>query len=271
MRRDDYKGAVKVLHEIEANPSRYMVIHYSCENFYDRTDGRSPRITSIAIRNYDTGQTVSFSIQKEAEVSGVDFESITENYNVLEKEMLKKYFSYISHHQDTIWLHWNMRDENYGFGALEHRYKVLCHGTAKGLYVIQDANKLDVARLMIKKYSVGYIGHPRLPSLLKKNHINAKDFLTGEEEALAFEEHNYIRLHQSTLRKVDVIANIIQRAANDRLLVNSSFREIHGTDIEGLRQWLTSTTYGIFGLWLTGTVAGAILTHLVDKYLFFAK
>ena len=213
MRRDDYKKEVKILRDIESNPSRYMIIHYSCESFYDRTDGKSPRITSIAIRNYDTGQTVSFSIQKEAEIAGIDFNNITENYNNLEKEMLKKYFLYISQHQDTIWLHWNMRDENYGFGAIEHRYKVLCHGAPEGLCVIPDSQKLDVARLMIKKYSVKYIGHPRLKSLLDKNHITPQDFLTGKAEAEAFEHREYIKLHQSTLRKVDVIANIIQRAA----------------------------------------------------------
>jgi len=26
-----------------------LVIHYSCESFYDRPEGKSPRITSIAI------------------------------------------------------------------------------------------------------------------------------------------------------------------------------------------------------------------------------
>jgi len=38
------------------------VIHYSCESFYDRPNGASPRITSIAVRKLDSGQTLSFSI-----------------------------------------------------------------------------------------------------------------------------------------------------------------------------------------------------------------
>ena len=34
------------------------VIHYSCESFYDRPNGASPRITSIAVRKLDSAQTV---------------------------------------------------------------------------------------------------------------------------------------------------------------------------------------------------------------------
>src|SRR5687767_2590058 len=38
-----------------------LVIHYSCESFYDLKDGRSPRITSIAVRSPRNHQTQSFS------------------------------------------------------------------------------------------------------------------------------------------------------------------------------------------------------------------
>jgi hypothetical protein len=44
--------------------------------------------------------------------------------------------------------------------------------------------------------------------------------MTGKREAQAFEEKNYVALHQSTLRKVDVLANIAQ-LANDRQLLTS--------------------------------------------------
>lgn len=43
---------------------------------------------------------------------------------------------------------------------------------------------------------------------MEKNHITKLDFLTGAEEASAFEAKEYVKLHQSTLRKVDVIAII---------------------------------------------------------------
>lgn len=49
--------ARKELDDIWDHPEQVSVIHYSCESFYDRTDGTSPRITSIAIRNLESGQT----------------------------------------------------------------------------------------------------------------------------------------------------------------------------------------------------------------------
>ena len=65
------KDGLKTLDEIQAKRDIALIIHYSCESFYDLPDGRTPRITSIAIRNFSTGQTVSFSIHKCAEQKGV--------------------------------------------------------------------------------------------------------------------------------------------------------------------------------------------------------
>ena len=58
--REGKKQLVKIIN----NPNDVVVIHYSCESFYDRPDGTSPRITSIAVRNLATGQTESFSIHQ---------------------------------------------------------------------------------------------------------------------------------------------------------------------------------------------------------------
>ena len=49
---------------------------------------------------------------------------------------------------------------------------------------------------------------PRLENLLEKNFIKPRDFLSGPQEAAAPENRNCVGLHQSTLRKVDVIANV---------------------------------------------------------------
>ena len=69
-----------------------------------------------------------------------------------------------------------------------------------------------LARLLIDIYGVGYAGHPRLEKLLEINKIKPRDFMTGSQEADAFEQQNFVGLHQSTLRKVDIIANILSRA-----------------------------------------------------------
>lgn len=53
----------KALNEIQNlvdNAAHLLIIHYSCESFYDIKDGRTPRITSIAVRYFNTGQTETF-------------------------------------------------------------------------------------------------------------------------------------------------------------------------------------------------------------------
>ena len=46
-------------------------------------------------------------------------------------------------HKENYWLHWNMRDENYGFYAIERRYQML-EGEP---YAISDDRKIDILRL----------------------------------------------------------------------------------------------------------------------------
>ncbi len=107
------------------HPEYTIVIHYSCESFYDRADGSSPRITSIAVYNIGSGQTNSFSIHQKAEIKKYSRNDIEKHYEELEKLMLDDFYDFVKLHEKYNWLHWNMRDINYGFQAIAHRYKVL--------------------------------------------------------------------------------------------------------------------------------------------------
>ena len=228
------KAALNTLDSLLAEAANVWIIHYSCESFYDRPEGRSPRITSIALRKLDSAQTVSFSIHQIAERERIPFAQIEEHYNALEKKMLTAFFGHLAGHQGMKYLHWNMRDVNYGFQAIEHRFKVL----GEEPYVVDDDNKFDLARLLIDIYGVAYIAHPRMEMLLKKNHIAPCDFLTGGKEAVAFEERNFVALHQSTLRKVDVIANIAVRAHDRNLKTNTTWWEMHGGRVRTFANWI---------------------------------
>lgn len=78
------------------NPEHCILIHYSCESFYDRTDGSSPRITSIAVRNLGSAQTTSLSIHQVAERSKVSPGDIPNRYDEFEKCMLDEFYEYVS-------------------------------------------------------------------------------------------------------------------------------------------------------------------------------
>ncbi|MGT0250096.1 hypothetical protein [Burkholderia pyrrocinia] len=252
----------KRLNEIYDEAINAYVIHYSCESFY-APDGQSPlanstRVTSIAVRNLKSGQTKTWSIHKSAELNK-QLDSLTEMIKVnaplskdelshdvsriassariseildpLEFDMLKGYFSFIQDHSDSTYVHWNMRDDNYGFSALEHRFRVL-GGTP---VVLQDNKKFDLARELITLFGKRYAAHTspkgrkgRLMSVIEANKIADADALQGAEEAAAFVNGEFIKLQQSTLRKVDVLSNVFDRTHDKSLKTNASFTDKYG-------------------------------------------
>lgn len=260
MQYDKHKEAVKIFQDIDKSPDKYLIIHYSCESFYDITDGRTPRVTSIAVYDFFSAQTDSFSIHKMAEKDHITLEQIEEHYDELERDMLDEFFSYAKEHQNYIWIHWNMRDMNYGFKAIEHRYSVL----GGQPYKISDKNKIDLARQLINCYGINYIiGHPRMEKLIEYNKISAKDYLSGQSEADAFNNKEYVKLHRSTLRKVDTFANIINRAINNTLKVQSKWYEIYGISPQGIFNYCQSKWWVQIILSIITLILGAV----IGKYI----
>ena len=196
------------------------------------------------------------AIHKVAELKNVNFSDIDENYDSLEKEMLREFYVFVKKHLTYKWIHWNMRDINYGFEAIAHRAKVLGNRTI----TINDNDKYDLSRLLISKYGKQYAKHPRLQSILDMNNISSKNWLSGEYEAKAFNSKEFVRLHQSTLAKVDVLENILKLTAEDNFKHNAKLIEIYGLSPQGIFElskdhWLYALFIvfisSIFGLFLS--------------------
>lgn len=254
------REAIGTLERLSDNLDNVVAVHYSCESFYDRPQGNSPRITSIAVRNLGSAQTASFSIHQVAEREGVQFAEIANNYDRLEHTMLEEWFEYVKRHVKMRWLHWNMRDINYGFPAIAHRYRVLGGEPVE----IEESRLFDFARLLIAIFGPEYAGHPRLESLCRQNEISFQAFLSGKQEAEAFENGEYVKLHQSTLRKVDMIANVYSRYENGSLVTCGKWWEPYGSRAWAMATWvrenpivtivlaistLLSVLFGIMALW----------------------
>lgn len=253
-----HRKAKETINSFYDNNSHCLIIHYSCESFYDIKDGKTPRITSIAVRYLNTAQTKSFSIHKVAELRKIPLDEINFSYDQLEKEMLKDFFDFVKEHKDYKWIHWNMRDINYGFEALQYRATVL--GTKP--FEVKDENKFDLARLLIDKYGKGYSGHPRLASILEMNKISPKHWLNGDQEANAFDNKEYVRLHQSTLAKVDVIENILKLTAEENFKTKSKWRDIYGLSPQGLFELAKDHWIYSLILFVISAVLGAYLGKL---------
>ena len=251
-RRNEAKA---LLSRLMQRPDKVIVIHYSCESFYDRSDGSSPRITSVAVRNLESSQAMSFSIQQMAERSRYTPDQLELHYDELETSMLTEFYEFVRSHHDHYWVHWNMRDVNYGFQALSHRYRVLGgnpHIPREDLLVDLSASLKDI-------FGSSYIDHPRLKSLTELNNIDHRDFLLGADEAKAFQNREYVKLHQSTLRKVQVIAQLARRASEGTLKTRANWKEMYGTYPDALAEFILERWYFVL-LGFLSSVAGAVLS-----------
>jgi hypothetical protein len=220
----------EMVNKIFDNAIRSYLVHYSCQSFYENATGGSLRVTSIAVRNLKSGQTKSWSLHKSAELAG-QLHNIQENIDQNEYAMLAGYFEFLEAHRDATYTHWNMRDENFGFAALEHRFTVL----GGKPYILSDDRKFDLARELVTLYGRKYAPHTspngrkgRLMSIVEINGIADVDALQGAEEAEAYNQSEYLRLHRSTLRKVDIFANIFDRVHGKDLKTNATFMDIYG-------------------------------------------
>jgi hypothetical protein len=188
---------------------------------------------------------------------GVALDNIEDGYDKLERVMLERFYDYVRSHMDYKWLHWNMRDSMYGFPAIAHRYRVLGGAPVELL----ESNLLDLSRLFYRIYGENYAKHPRLEYLMRKNGISDKDFLTGKEEACAFERKEYVRLHYSTVRKTEVIAGLARRHDQDTLSTDATWREQHAYSLQAVAEWLNQHWFAQLTLWVfafVGVVASVI-------------
>ena len=256
-----HKNAIAKLKDISSSQSKYLIIHYSCESFYDREDGHTPRITTVAVRFLETGQTKSFSIQEAAEMKSINLQNIEENYNALENDMLICFYDFVKKNDSSYWIHWNMRDANYGFYALENRARVL------GIepFCITNDKKIDLARLLIDCYGRHYVDNPKLEKLVDLNNFSKLCFLSGKDEASAFENKQYIKLRNSTLRKVELLANILAAAINGTLKTNSKWKDKYGLNIQGVYEALKERWWFNVITFMIGILIGILLSPIPVK------
>jgi len=216
------------------NADQLNVIHYSCESFYDNPGGGSRQVTSIAVLHVGSGLTTSFSIHQMAERLKVETNEISSNYDKIERAMLDGFYEHVKHRSnDHQWIHWNMRDNNYGFPAIAHRYEVL-GGQPES---IPTSHLFNLAEALPEIYGDNYMKHGehgRLDSLSRHNKFTLNDFLSGEEEADAFVKQKYVKLHLSTLRKVRLIRDIAVRASDGRLKTSANWWQLHGASAVGV-------------------------------------
>lgn len=200
---------------VKKHPDRFYIIHYSSQSLYDEgVDGFSPRITSIAVMHYATRQTVSFALHAVAESLNISKDEVESQYNAIESQLLERFFIFLRDRREKYWVHWNMRNLTFGFEHLEHRYRSLCKVEPPSVPVEVRLNLNDILR---NHYGSDYASDPKMKTLMLLNGELDRRFLEGSQEAAAFLTKDFIRMHSSTICKVEFFRHVISLAIKGRL------------------------------------------------------
>lgn len=266
-RLEDRRSGLKKIEELKSKKSRTLIIHYSCESFF-AAHGRTPRVTSIAVRNRDTCNSIVFSIHLMAQIKRRDLLNLSDqDFDYLEKEMLKDFYAYLKKHISYCWVHWNMRNASFGFEAISNRFRIL-GGQSKN---IDDQFRYDLPEILGLIYTYDFEKHKvptkgQLLNLSIRNKITTRDALKGSDEADAFDNRDFLKLHMSTIRKVEMIDRILTLEEKHKLKVNVWLYKACGLTPAGIIE-IVRNNWILFTIWsIIMAIIGMALEPVVQNF-----
>lgn len=247
------REARKRLEDFATYPSNLWSVHYACQSFAQGQRLGSPRVTAIAARNVGSGETLSVSIEAEAEIAKLGPVQMLSRLDSLERAQLDKFAEFMTVNRGMRFVHWNMRDATFGFAAIEHRHQVLGGRPV----TLPELQKLDLAKLLVDVYGSGYAGEVPLEGLAELNGIPLKGFLRGKDEAEQFECGNYRAVQHSTIAKAKLIADFAELARARTLKTNANWWALNfGRLREAVEQFDHNPVYAWSSLLLAGMSFG---------------
>jgi hypothetical protein len=126
--------------------------------------------------------------------------------SAIESELLERFFVFLRDRREKYWIHWNMRNLTFWFEHLEHRYRSLRKNDPPSVPVEVRLNLNDILR---ERYGSEYASNPKMKTLMLLNGEIDRRFLEGSQEAEAFLKKDFIRMHSSTICKVEFFRHVI--------------------------------------------------------------
>lgn len=232
-----YKLAKSQIKEISVNKDQFIIVNYSYINI--REEGT--RIVAIAIKEINTGESKIFSIEKTAEIKKIPFDEILNKYDEIEKEMLKKFFSYVKRKSSYNWIHWEMNNSFFGFEALKDRATML---GIRNKFEIINHNKKDLSIILTQYYGDRFIEDKSLEKLLKFNNLLLKEWLPEEIETKEFINKNFNKISRSQMAKVNALETMLEHIIENKLKTKSNkLRDIYGISPQGIYDYAKEKWY----------------------------
>lgn len=263
-----YKEACKFFENYAENKSNYIFIHYARQNCFDESYAKGPRVIAIAVMEANDAQMRLFSLKKTSEELDIDFFSADNNdKDYIEKCMLEKFFAYAEVHVDCMWLHWNMKNNTFGFAALEERFEQL-----GGTPFHFDRNTHNISHILKKKYGENFAGNTKwngevagkMYDIFELNNINDSEILNGNQEIKEFILQNITVIEQSTVAKVKGFQVIMDKALDNVLKTRSNIlRDVYGLNIRGIIEYIHDNAVAAFLF----SVFGGIIINLICRLI----
>lgn len=112
-----------------------------------------------------------------------------------------------------------MRNLTYGFEHIAHRYRMLHQAEPP---IIPVERRINLNDILLDRFGSDYAAHPRMTSLMNLNGGLHRHFLDGPQEIEAFNQSEFIKMHNSTLSKVGFFCNVIDLLAKGKLKTSAS-------------------------------------------------
>lgn len=230
-----------ITHDKSAHPgSPAFVIHYALQQLRRDHADSSPPVAAIVLYDITNGAGRVFSIKAEAEKAAIDLMTVRdpEVMTRLEFSLLFNFNEFLTNNSNARFVHWYMRDEKFGFVALEERYRRVLADTNEHLFGtrstapanaygygqgpapfpvrVPEERRVDLAAIIKAIHGGGPIG---LRELADRNGLSHEELIPGEQEPGAFERGNHARLQWSTSIKTRLIAQILRLTLEGTLTV----------------------------------------------------
>lgn len=266
---NEHKEANSIISDYVKKKSDYIFIHYARQNCFADAYEKGPRIIAIVAMNAESEQFVVFSLKKSAEKQGNDFFKLSEmEQDQIEHDMLCDFFEYVNDNKAKTWLHWNMKNNNFGFSAIEDRFRSL-----KGDPIHFGESKLiNISVLLKKKYGMNYAKDNmwngklmgKMYDIFILNNINDSYILDGEREIIEYILKNIIPIEQSVLGKLKAFKIIMEKTA-DNVLKNRGnvLKDVYGLSIQGIAKYIQDNALLALIFSILGGVVSALICKLV--------
>ena len=266
---NEHKESNRIINEYVKKKSNYIFIHYARQNCFSDAYEKGPRVVVIVVMNAESEQFSVFSLKKSADKRGKDFFKLSDiEKNEIEYSMLQEFFVYVEENKDKVWLHWNMKNNNFGFSAIEDRFRELGGDS----FHFKEDKLINISVLLKKKYGMNYAKDNKwngkavgkMYDIFILNHITDSNILDGEREIIEYIVKNITSIEQSVLGKLKAFKIIMEKAADNALKCRGNIlKDVYGINITGIAGYIQDNAL----LALLFTIIGGIVATIICKWL----